>query len=239
MSLIPAVSAALTMRDSRRVTRLVNTSMRLTTLLAMPAGVGLSVLAGPILILLYPAQHDAAVAAAYHLRLLGIASIFVCVVLLTNAILQAYGHSNIPIATMFTGGVVKVAANYLLVGNPDINIKGAPIGTLLCYLVITLLNLYFIRKYSPAKVSLLRLLVKPAFASALMGGAAWAACGFLSRFLSGRLSDYLANAVSTLAGILAGVVVYFILVIALRILAADDVKNIKKGDVLIRILHLK
>lgn len=239
MSLIPAVSAALTMRDSRRVTRLVNTSMRLTTLLAMPAGVGLSVLAGPILILLYPAQHDAAVAAAYHLRLLGIASIFVCIVLLTNAILQAYGHSNIPIITMFTGGVVKVAANYLLVGNPDINIKGAPIGTLLCYLVITLLNLYFIRKYSPAKASLLRLLVKPAFASALMGGAAWAACGFLGRFLSGRLSSYLANAVSTLAGILAGAAVYFVLVIALRILAAEDVKNIKKGDVLIRVLHLK
>jgi len=239
MSLIPAVSAALTTRDSHRVVRLVDTSMRLTTLLAMPAGMGLSVLAGPILILLYPAQREAATAAAYHLRLLGIASIFVCVVLLTNAILQAYGHSNIPIATMFTGGVVKVTANYLLVGNPDINIKGAPIGTLLCYVTITLLNLYFIRKYSPAKVSFLRLLAKPALASALMGGAAWAVCGFAGRFLAGRLSDYMANAVSTLAGILAGVAVYFILVIALRILAAEDVKNIKKGDVLIRILHLK
>ena len=55
MSLVPAVSAALTRRDHQRVGKLVNTSLRLTTLLAFPAGVGLSVLAGPILILLYPA----------------------------------------------------------------------------------------------------------------------------------------------------------------------------------------
>lgn len=239
MSLIPAVSAALAMRENGKVGRLVDTSLRLTSLLAMPAGVGLSVLAGPILILLYPAQRDAAVAAAYHLRLLGLASVFVCVVLLTNAILQAYGHSSIPIATMFTGGVVKVAANYILVGNPDINIKGAPIGTLLCYVVIAALNLYFIRKYSPARLPLLRLFAKPALASALMGGAAWSVCGFLSRALTGRLSAYLVNAVSALGGIAVGVVVYAVLVVALRILRAEDVKNIKKGDTIIRILHLK
>ena len=59
------------------------------------------------------------------------------------------------------------------------------------------------------------------------------------RALSGSLSAYGANAISTLCGICAGVVVYFILVIALQILRAEDVKNIRKGDTIIRILHLK
>ena len=37
---------------------MVTTSFRLIALLAIPAGVGLSVLAGPILLLLYPAQRE-------------------------------------------------------------------------------------------------------------------------------------------------------------------------------------
>ena len=71
-----------------------------------------------------------------------------------------------------------------------------------------------------------------------MGGAAWAVYGFVSRALSGH-SAYGTNAVATLCGILAGVVVYGILVIALRILRAEDVKSIPHGAKLAKLLHLK
>ena len=66
-------------------------------MLAIPAGVGLSVLAGPILLLLYPAQRESALAATYHLQLLGAASIFVCIMLLTNI---KYTTTAIPTASM-------------------------------------------------------------------------------------------------------------------------------------------
>ena len=128
--------------------------------------------------------------------------------------------------------------NYILVGDPDINIKGAPISTLCCYGVIAALNLYFVWKYSPEKPRYFSVLLKPALASAVMGGAVWAVYGFTSRALSGH-SAYGANALATLVSILAGVVVYFILVLALRILQADDVRNIPKGAWVIRKLHLK
>ena len=41
------------------------------------------------------------------------------------------------------------------------------------------------------------------------------------------------------SAILIGVIVYFILVIALRILRAEDVKSIPHGTKLIKLLHLK
>ena len=123
-------------------------------------------------------------------------------------------------------------------GNPDINIKGAPISTLCCYLIIAGLNLYFVWKYSPEKPRYFSVLLKPALASAMMGGAVWAVHGFASRALAGH-SAYGANALATLVSILAGVVVYFILVLALQILQADDVRNIPKGAWLIRKPHLK
>ena len=238
MCLIPFVSAALARKDHAQTAKLVSSSLRLTMLLALPAGVGLSVLSSPILQMLYPAQAVSAAAAAYHLRILGLASVFVCIMLLTNGILQAYDRARIPVLTLLIGGVSKIAMNYILVGNPDINIKGAPISTLCCYLIIAGLNLYFVWKYSPEKPRYFSVLLKPALASAMMGGAVWAVHGFASRALAGH-SAYGANALATLVSILAGVVVYFILVLALQILQADDVRNIPKGAWLIRKLHLK
>ena len=59
------------------------------------------------------------------------------------------------------------------------------------------------------------------------------------RVLKGGEYAYGASAVSTLVGIGAGVVVYFILVIALRILRAEDLRSIPKGAKIASILHLK
>ena len=72
-----------------------------------------------------------------------------------------------------------------------------------------------------------------------MGGAAWAGYGFLSRTLAASHSAYGANVMATLGGVLMGVVVYFVLVVALRILRAEDVRGLPHGSALIRLLRLK
>ncbi len=231
MSLIPAVSAALTRRDHKRVGKLVNTSLRLTTLLAFPAGVGLSVLAGPILILLYPAQYDAAVAATYHLQLLGFASVFVCIMLLTNSILQAHGLARVPIVTMLIGGVVKVVCNYILVGNPSINIKGAPIGTLLCYALIALMNLIIINRVLVNRPSYAQVFLKPAIATAGMAAAA--------KGTYALLSSSFGNTISTLGAIALAVAVYGILVLALRVITKEDLEMVPHGEKLAKILRVR
>lgn len=239
MSLIPFAATALAQRDRAKANRIVASAFRLIALLALPAGVGLSVLATPILVTIYPAQREAALAAGPHLQVLGIACIFICVMTLTNAILQAYGKEKIPIFTVIAGGVTKIIMNYVLVGNPEINIHGAPVSTLCCYGVIVALNLFFVWKYSPERPHYIALFAKPALASALMGAAAWTAQSFLFRVLSGGHSAYGATVASTLLGICVGVAAYFILVIALRILRAEDVESIPHGKKLAKILRLK
>ena len=240
MSLIPFAAAALAKKDYAGADRSISSAFRLIAILALPAGVGLSVLSTPIEILVLPSQYDDALAAGAHLRILGFALIFICVMILTNAILQTYGKERIPIFTVIAGGVTKIVMNYMLVGNPDINIHGAPISTLCCYMVIVSLNLFFVWKYSPQKPRYVQLFGKPVVASALMGATAWAVHGFVFRALTGsNHSVYGSNALGTMVGIGAGVVVYGVLVIALRILRADDVRSIRGGDKLIRLLHLK
>lgn len=239
MSLIPFAAAAMARKDYGGVNRTVSSAFRLIALLALPAGIGLSVLSTPIMKLVLPSQPEDAVAAGPHLQVLGIACIFICIMILTNAILQTYGKVHIPIFTVIAGGATKIAMNYVLVGNPSINIHGAPISTLCCYVVIVTLNLFFVWKYSPQKPRYFALFFKPAAASLAMGGAAWAFHGLVYRALSGGHSAFGANALATLCGIGAGVAVYFVLVVALRILRAEDVRSIPHGEKLIRILRLK
>ena len=114
---------------------------RMALLLALPSGIGLSVLAGPILRLLYPAQVQTAAAAAHHLRVLGLAAVCVCLMVVSGGILQAWGHEHIPVVTLLTGGAVKIAVSYQLVSDPAWGIRGAAVGTLLCYALIAGMNL--------------------------------------------------------------------------------------------------
>ena len=238
MSLIPFAAAAIAQKDTAKANSIISSAFRLIAILALPAGVGLSVLSTPIMRLLLPTQQEDALAAGPHLQILGIALVFICLMILTNAILQTYGKEKLPIFTVIAGGITKIVMNYILVGNPDINIHGAPISTLCCYMVIVGLNLFFVWKYSPEKPKYLQLFLKPVAASVLMGAAAWAVHGFAARALAGH-SAYLSNAAATFCGILAGVVVYAVLVIALRILRAEDVRSIPHGETLIKLLHLK
>ena len=236
VSLIPAISVAVVQKNHTEIKRIVSTSFRLIAVLAIPAGVGLSALAGPILLMLYPSKQEAAMAATYHLHYLGLASIFVCLMLLTNSIMQAHGKVRLPIYTMILGGAVKVAINYVLVGNPDINIKGAPIGTLACYGLIALVNLTIVHRLLEEKPNYLFIFAKPAIASAVMGAAAWASHGLLSRFIGG---SYMKNSLCTLCAVGLAVVVYLVLVIALRMITREDLKMIPHGDKLAKLLHVR
>ena len=207
--------------------------MRIAVVMCLPMGVGLSVLAQPIMDTVYPGCHASG---GELLTIMGIASFFVCMALMMNAILQAGGNEKYPIYSMVAGGVVKVAVNWVLVANPEINIVGAPIGTLACYAVMCVMNYGFLCARLPERPSLRRIFLRPAISCAAMGLAAWAVYGLGARFLGdGRLE----TAVAMVLAIGAAVIVYFVLVVLLRAITYEDMKLIPKGEKLARILHIK
>lgn len=229
--IIPAVSASLARRDHLGAQKVSESALRIGLLLALPMGMGLFALGGPIMGLLFPAI-DVEVAGPL-LSVLGLASIFVALQLLCNSILQANGMVNLPILAVIIGGVVKVIVNFILVGNPDIRINGAPVGTLCCFIVISALEIFIIRRSIPAPPSFLRAFLKPFVPSAIMAAAAWATYGLLTNFL------HFGNALATIGGIGVGVVVYLVLVLALRVISREDLELMPKGDKIARILHIK
>lgn len=233
--IVPAVSACIARRDRLGAKGITESAMRMGALIALPCGFGLFALGEPIMKLLTVGNVDAAVAGPL-LSILGIASIFVCIQLIATSILQANGIVNLPIVTVVIGGVIKIVVNYTLVGNPRVMIYGAPVGTLACFAVISLLNLLIIKRMVPHPPAYFRVFAKPLLASAVMAAAAWAGYGLFSRFLSG---SFVREALCTLIAIGIGGVVYLILVLVLHVISREDLELMPKGDKIAKILHIR
>jgi stage V sporulation protein B len=228
-SIIPAISACCTRRDKRGAGQIAESSLRMGFLLACPAGIGLVVLAAPIMKLLCP-DTDHAVADPC-MAILGAASIFVCIMFLCNAILQANGYVSLPIWVMAAGCASKLLVNNFLVHR--IGITGAPVGTLVCYVLVSVLELIIIKRVIPHAPKYGSIFIKPVIASVIMGAAVWAVYGLLTNMLG------LGNSLSTLGAIAAGGVLYVILVLVLQVISRDDLVLMPKGKRIAQILHIQ
>lgn len=236
ISVVPAISAALTAHRKREAGEIAESSMRIGSVIAMPMAVGLSVLAYPIVNVLYTETHEIG---PTILTLLGIASFFVCFTLITNAILQANGNEKLPMISMLAGGVVKLAVNWALLQDPDINILGAPIGTICCYVVMCIMNCVFLKKCMARKPSFVNVFVRPLISSAAMGGVAWAAYGLLSGLIGGADTGRMIMMICMVLAIAVAVIVYLVLVIAIRAITLEDMKLIPKGEKIARRLKIR
>ena len=236
-SVIPAVSGALARRDRRGAGKITGSALRITALLAFPMGVGLFVMGTPIMQLLYPALS--AQLAGPLLSTLGLATVFVCMMLVCNSVLQAHSFVNLPVLVMLLGGGLKIVTNYHVVVQPGIGIYGAPMGNILCFGLCLALDLIVIARVIPKRPAYLPIFVKPLLASLVMGGAAWAVNGLLTRLLShgGELSR-MGCALTVFLSIGVAMVVYMVLVVALRIISRDDLALMPKGDKIARLLRL-
>ncbi len=234
ISIVPAISGALARKDRNTAATVSEDSMRISAVVSIPMGVGLAVLAEPIMKVLYPGSH---LAGPGLLRVMGVASFFVCIVLMENAILQASGREKLTMVTLISGGLVKIIINWFLVAQRPINIYGAPIGTLVSYFTMALMNYLFMFRSLDHRPRLLRIFTGPLLSSALMGAAAWGIYSLCGRILPGnsRIGMLLAMAVS----ILVAVIVYLAAVILSRSVTKEDMNLIPGGEKVARFLHMR
>ncbi len=233
VSAIPAITEQLTLRRHRRANTIAESATRVMALIAMPCSVGLAVLARPVMGLLggYTDQGYLGTATVL-MRILAFCVFFNSFVLVMNAILQAHGYVYLPVINMIIGGVAKVIINFVLVGNPKINIVGVPVGTVVCYMVIAMLDLFAIQRVLREPPKLMVNVIKPALASLLMGVAA-----ALVQFLLGKLTGSML--LLTFGPILAAVAVYLLLILKLKVITREDCSLLPKGEKIARLLRIE
>ncbi len=236
VSAIPAITAFLTLKNHKGVRSTEESASRVMALISMPCAVGLFVLSKPIMALLGGYAGEELDLASQLMQVLGICVIFNATVLLTNAIMQAHGHVNLPVVNMLIGGVLKLSVIYILTGNPNLGIVGTPIGTVCCYICITALNLFAMHRVIQSPPAIVKNTLRPLLAALLMGAAVYGVQMGLGTVLdsTSRMGKLLLCALP----IGAGAVVYVVMVVVLKAFTREDCELLPGGEKLAKLLHL-
>lgn len=236
ISIIPAITSHLTLCGDDEAKATEESAVRITGLIAMPCAFGLALLAEPITALLGGYSGGNLAMATRLMTVLGFTIIFNALVLVSTAIMQAHGHAGRPVINMLIGGVVNLVAVYVLAGMPLINILGTPIGLLMGYVVISILNILSMRRLLPKPPTILPNLLRSFFAAAVMGVLAWGALWALKaigvrEIGTGRL-------ILCAVPVLVGVVSYFFTAIKFKVITHEDCLLLPKGEKIAKILKL-
>jgi len=232
ISIIPAITAQLTTCKDLEAKATEESAIRITGLISMPCAFGLGILAQPVTALLGGYTGDNLMLATKLMTILGFSIMFNAVVLVTTAIMQAHGHASRPVINMLIGGVLKLAAVFILTGNPDIGIVGTPVGTLLCYLAISVLNIYSIRTLLPHPPAILKNLIRTFLAASIMG------IFVLAAFMGLKLLGITSRLILCGLPIVVGVAVYALAAVRIKVVTREDCLLLPKGEKIAKLLKL-
>lgn len=178
MSALPAVTEAWARGDRPQLKERMESVLSVTALVCVPAGLGLTAIAEPIASLLYGGSSAPIIAGV--LLALGPASLFAAVNTPVSSMLQAAGRADLPVKLLAVAMALKIGVNWTLCAVPEVNIRGAGAGTLVCYLFLAVAQLYCLRKVTGVRLSFKRLFLKPLMCGALCGCGAWVTCKILT-----------------------------------------------------------
>ena len=235
-SLVPNISKAFALKDYKDAANKINFSLFSTVLITLPAAVGISVLADPIIKMLFPT----APLGGFYIRVSAYAVIFIALAQTLAGALQGMGKVAIPAIALFTGAALKYILNYFLVARDKINIfgfqiemnvMGAAYSTIACYLVAFLISFIVLNKKIKLNLNYIKCFVKPAICSAVMGIVAYLTYrGFYLIFVNytlrhiiglARANKY-ANLGTTLLAICVAGVVYGLMILLVHAFSDDE-----------------
>lgn len=169
--LLPAISSAYARGACHEVKTNLGKMLTVTSLIAIPSGLGVSVLSKPILQLLFGGKEGEIAAATMPLTLLGLPIIFMSISLPCLTILQTLGKPSKTVAIMVAGGLIKLAANLILV--PIIGLNGAAAAEIISEFFILIASLSTIFRLFDYKCNVTETYIKPLYCGILCAAAAF------------------------------------------------------------------
>lgn len=217
MSLVPAISEAFVLRNSRAIINRTSAAIKLTFLFALPSTLGLYLLAEPVTVLLFKNAE-----AGRALAFMSWSVIPLCLYVSTTGLLQGLGRPILPVLNMFYGGLVKIALAWYLTAVPDLNVGGAALASLAGMGLAAILNLHYVSRYTNWHFPFKGLILLPGVAVASMSVSVYLCYNLLYELVTSYLSHGGGNAVAVLTAILLGIFVYGASLLLLGGLSRDE-----------------
>lgn len=223
-ALVPAISAALARKNREEASKKISFSVTASILIILPCAIGFIVLADPILRMLYPNASDG----AHILQIASITMIFIAINQTLNGALFGLNKLYIPAIATTIGSVIKFVLNMILIRNPNINIYGAAISSLICQFISFFITWRVTKKEINLKLDFKKNIFKPIIAGAVMGIAILVIYNLLKASIN--------NVILTLFAIIIGAVIYVLAIAYVKVLEKDEILSLPMGDKAYKIL---
>ncbi len=164
-SILPSLAESCAKNDKKAMQSGLTKMLTVTSIIAIPAGMGIAVLSEPILRFLFGGRETEIQVCIMPMSILGIAVIFLAIATPCFAILQTLGKPHKAIIIMLLGGIIKLFLNIILIRQPMINITGAAISTLVSEVFICVLSVHAVCRMTGLRPKISEIFVKPTYAA--------------------------------------------------------------------------
>ena len=224
-SCVPSITSALAQKDKEVVHSKIYSALRFVMIIAFPCTIGLAVLAGPILTLLF---GDTRALSALMIQVGAISIIFYSISTVSNAVLQGIDKMSAPVKNALTALVLHIIALVAIMFVFKIGVFAVVIANAIFALIMCVLNSISIHAYSGYVQEYRYTYLMPLIASVVMGVCVFALYRFFMMLCN-------INAVSTMLSIIFGAVIYAVTLVKIGGLSEAELKNFPKGESLVRI----
>lgn len=209
--LVPSISKCNAEKNMLKIKGYISSSFLTSVVLIVPCAVGYIILAKPIYNMIYPN-------APLGFELLQISAVSLVFTALNQTVtgaLQGIGKVHVPAVSLAAGCIVKLVSNIILIRIPFINIYGAAIGSILCQLVVFIMEFHCLLKFLSDKINVIKIFFKPLICSSVMGIAAY--------FIYAASFNYSkSNIISVALSVVISAAVYGAGIICLKVFSHDE-----------------
>ncbi len=225
ISIIPSLTYSKKINDTVGVQSKTNFAIKITWLIVLPCAVVFILFARPIVNVLFAGGMDNSVfdqvgVSANLLSVAGVSVIYLCLMQVLTAILQAIKRPYIPVVSLSIGVVVKIILESVLIQVPALNIYGAVVSNIACYSIAAIINLYYVKKYIKLKLDTKNMLILPICCAAIMAGVVY---GFMIIFV-----EWFGYTIGVILSFAIAAIAYIVLLFWFRVFTKSELKYFAK-----------
>lgn len=224
-SMIPSIVRSRTQGNHEEVQYKIRLTVKFNMLIAIPCAIGMGVLAGPIMQLVF---RDSSQLAADLMRIGAFAVVFFSLSTVTNSVLQGIDLMRKSVTHSAISLAIHAVLVYIMLQHLNLGAYGLVIGNVTFALVVCVLNWHSIGKALSYHQEIRTTFILSLLAALIMGAATRAAYSVLHILTA-------SNSISLLVSVPLAMAVYAALIILLKAVTAEELPDMPFG---MRILRL-
>lgn len=228
-AIIPSLIRSLTNGNKGELVNKIESSIRLSMIIAIPCGVGISTLAEPICMLLFPDDREMLAICVNLMRFAVVTVVAYSLSTITNSILQGIDKMSKPVINSSISLGIHVVLVLLLLIVFKMDILGVVVADFVFAICVCILNGFSIKRQLGYSQEYYKTFLLPIVSSIVM-----AVLSMLT--YKGVYMLVRSNVVSLLCAVIVAVAVYAIMLIMLKAVDETELYMMPKGNAIVKIL---